>query len=341
MIPLLKEVGRGKRGARDLTYSETKRAAESIINGSASPAQIGAFLVAERIKMESIDELRAFIDTLRHRSSHYMMKGGIDCAGPYDGRMRTFIATLPTAFVLAACGLPTTLHGSPALPPKWGITLPDVLKALGHAPECMNRRALIAAADETGFLFIPTEEWCQPLKQIRPIRQELGLRTVYNSAEKLLRLSDAAYMAVGVFHGTVFEKMAQLISVLGIQSGIIIQGMEGSEDLAVDKRTRTYVVQDGKCELYIIEPELFELHTEVPEVDWTAELQAETALKTLRGEADLPYLNMVLLNSGVRLWIGKQADSIEEGIYKAKHAIESRAALQAYDAWSQTLVSFV
>ncbi|UJF32056.1 anthranilate phosphoribosyltransferase [Paenibacillus hexagrammi] len=337
MISLLKEVGRGKRGARDLTYEEALQAAEQIINGTATPAQIGAFLVAERIKMESPDELKAFIDELKKHRSSFPMEGSFDCAGPYDGRSRTFIATLPTAFVLAACGLPNTLHGSPSMPPKWGITLTDVLQAMNVSAVTSSRDALVAAAQRTGFLFVPTEAWCPPLAALRGLRQELGLRTVFNTAEKLMRFTDAPYMAIGVFHGTVFEKITNLLMDLGVSRGIVVQGMEGSEDLAVDKRTRTYLIQDGASELFIVDPELYELMVEVPEVEWTAELQAQTALSVLKGEAELPYLNMVLLNSAMRLWISKKAGSIEEGIYMARHAIEQGKALQTYQAWLEAI----
>ncbi|WP_025848377.1 anthranilate phosphoribosyltransferase [Paenibacillus ehimensis] len=337
MIGFLQEVGRGKRGARDLSYEEARQAAEWIITGKAAPSQCGAFLMAERIKMESADELRAFIDALRSRSHTYPVKGSMDCAGPYDGRTRTFMATFPTAFVLAACGLPATLHGSPSLPPKWGVTLTDVLHALNIPVTGIPREAWTAAAEASGFLFVPTEEWCPPLKELRQLRLELGLRTVFNSAEKLLRFSDPAYMTMGVFHGTVFEKMTRLLLELGISKGIVVQGTEGSDDAAVNQRTRTYVIKEGRSELFIVDPEMFELMVDVPEVQWTAGLQAQTALAVLRGDAELPYLNAVLLNSALRLWIGGQAGSIEEGIYLARHAIEQGAALRKYENWSASL----
>jgi anthranilate phosphoribosyltransferase len=333
MIALLKEVGRGKRGARDLTYEEARRAAELIVNGEATPAQIGAFLVAERIKMESPDELRAFIDVLRNRARLHPVEGSFDCAGPYDGRTRSFMATLPAAFVLAANGLPATLHGSAPLPPKWGVTLPDVLRELGVSVWGAPAEALAGAAAESGFLFVPSESWCPPLGKLRAIREELGLRTVFNTAEKLLRFSDAAYMAAGVFHGTVFEKIARLVMDVGVKRGIIVQGMEGSEDLRVDKPTRTYLLRNGASELFIVDPEVYGLQAEMPDVEWTAARQAEMTLSVLRGEAELPYRNLVLLNSAVRLWIGEKAGSIEEGVSRARAALDGGKALAAFERW--------
>lgn len=85
MFELLKEVGRGKRGARDLSYEEARKGAEWILAGAATPAQIGAFLIAERIKMQSADEIYGFVEACRTRSFQYPIRGSLDCAGPYDG----------------------------------------------------------------------------------------------------------------------------------------------------------------------------------------------------------------------------------------------------------------
>jgi anthranilate phosphoribosyltransferase len=337
MIEFLKEVGRGKRGARDLTLQEAAVAAEQILTGAATEAQIGAFLVAERIKMESTDEIAAFAGALRKESIKHPMEGAIDCAGPYDGRTKSFYATLPAAFVLAACGIPATLHGSRSLPPKWGITLPDVVAQWGidvETPEGLDR--LRTAADNTGFLFVPAELGCPPLARIRDIRTQLGLRTVFNSAEKLVRYSDAPYLAFGVFHGTVFDKMAQLVTNLGYKRALIVQGSEGSEDLPIHKRSRVCFVQDGVPALMIIDPEVYQMHSEVDETDWTAERQAQTALEVLQGEAALAFTDMTILNSGVRLWLTGTAATIEEGLDAARVTLSSGQAHKKYLQWLET-----
>ncbi len=117
---------------------------------------------------------------------------------------------------------------------------------------------------------------------------------------------------------------------LRVKRGLIVQGMEGSEDIGVDKRTRTYLVQNEASELFIVDPELYELQVEVPDVEWTAARQAEITVAVLEGTAELPYLNMVLLNSAVRLWIGEKAGSIEEGIYLARSVLDEGKALAAF-----------
>ncbi|WJH32407.1 anthranilate phosphoribosyltransferase [Paenibacillus sp. CC-CFT747] len=289
MMDLIKEVGRGRKGARDLTPEEARRAAELILSREASAVQIGAFLMAERIKTESAEELTAFVEACRARSRRWPMAGGIDCAGPYDGRRTSFAATVPAAFVLASCGLPVTLHGSAALPPKWGITLPDVFAALGADLTGAAGDRLAMAAESTGFLFAPTEKWCPALAGLRRMREDIGVRTIFNTAEKLLRFSDAPYMAMGVFHGTMFEKMAGILLGLGVRNAIIVQGVEGSEDLSVEKRTRTVMVRGGQHhEMLIIDPAVFGLEAAAPEMEWSAERQAETARGVLEGGGGPP-----------------------------------------------------
>ncbi len=338
MINILKEVGRGKRGAKDLTYEDALRAAELILQGEATPAQTGAYLVAERIKMESVDEILAFIHTLKKHAATHPIPGSIDCAGPYDGRNKTFQATIATSFVLAACGLPATLHGGSSMPPKWGTTLLDTLTLLGAPnPSTTPMEAWTQAAQQSGFMFIPTEHWCPPLSKIRGIREELGLRTVFNTAEKLLRLTESPYMVIGVFHGTVFEKMTHLLTELNIEKALVVQGSEGSEDLPADKRTRTYIVEKGLSQLYTIDPEHFGLHAEPVEKNWTKEQQAQSTIEVLQNKAEDGLRNIVLLNSGVRLWTANKAGTIEEGIEQATHALEQGAAWNTFQSWNKSI----
>jgi anthranilate phosphoribosyltransferase len=337
MFELLKEVGRGKRGAKDLTYEQAMRAAELILTGQATPLQVGAFLMAERIKMESPDEILAFVEACRQRSYRHPIEGSLDCAGPYDGRTRSFVATLPAAFVLSACDVPVVLHGSPGLPPKWGITLIEIVSALGIPMDRLSKPAVKDGFNRTGFLFVPAEDWSAGLGSMRPFRKEMGVRTLFNTVEKLLRFTDAPYMAIGVFHGTVFEKVAELLIKLGVRRGIVVQGIEGSEDVSVEKKTRAFVVHNGIHEQIIIDPEELGVQTDMPEMEWTPELQAQTAKAVLQGDADPVFRNMVLLNSAVRLWITEKAPSIEEGLLLATHVLDEGVAWKQYQTWVEAV----
>ncbi|MBW5446340.1 anthranilate phosphoribosyltransferase [Cohnella sp. CFH 77786] len=338
MIQLLKEVGRGKRGARDLTYEESLRAAEQILTMEATPAQIGAFFIAERIKMESVEELEAFTVVCRKYASRTPVQRGIDCAGPYDGRKKTFMATFAVAFVLASAGLPVTLHGTSSLPPKWGVTLEDVIQASGIPLDRLSRDLALRAAERTGILYVQAEEWCPPLRKLRPIREELGMRTVLNTAEKLIDYSHSPYLAFGVYHNTVFDRLSRLLTNLEYRRSMIVQGAEGSEDLFIDRPTRTYLVERGEAQLQVIDPDVYGLETPVPEMEWTKEEQVRVTEEVLRGQGNLAFVHQVLLNAAVRLKLAEKTESIEQGLYTAKALLDSGEAWDRYTSWKNILL---
>ncbi|MBB6734847.1 anthranilate phosphoribosyltransferase [Cohnella zeiphila] len=338
MIHLLKEVARGKRGARDLVYEEAAEAAEAILTQRATPAQIGAFLIAERVKLESVEELEAFVRVgRRHTLRSDDLPRGIDCAGPYDGRKSSFYATFAVAFVLASAGLPAVLHGAASLPPKWGMTLQDIVQAAGIAPADLTRERSMHVARHTGVLYASTERWCPPLGELRPIREQLGMRTVFNSAEKLLDVASSPFIVFGVYHNTVFDRLARLLIKLGYEKALIVQGSEGSEDLFIDRPTRTYLVENGEFRLQIYDPESYGLEATPPDTQWTPGEQLAVTEAVLRGEADLAYTNQVLLNGAARLHLAGRVDSLEAGLYACKALIDGGEAYTAYLNWREAM----
>lgn len=338
MINILKEVARGKRGARDLSYEEAAHAAEAILGLTASPVQIGAFLIAERIKLESIEELEAFVSVSRKYAHREPVQQGLDCAGPYDGRKNSFVATFPAAFLLSAAGVPVTLHGSASLPPKWGVTLQDIIEKSGIAIKQQSRAEAIEAAGRSGVLFANSEIWCPPLREIRNLRVDIGMRTILNTVEKLIDYSCSPYIVFGIYHNTVFDRISRLIIKLGYQKGLIVQGVEGSEDLYIDRPNRVYRIEDGEAHMDIIDPDALGLETVVPEVNWTALRQLQTAEEVLQGGGHMAFYNQTLLNGAARLHLAGKVNSIEEGVYTCKHLLDNGEAWDVYTKWRSTLL---
>lgn len=348
MTDILKEVGRGKRGARDLNYEEALAAAELILDRKATPAQIGAFLLAERIKMESVEELLAFVEAIRDRSLRIPRSAdgmglglalALDCAGPYDGRKTSFMAGFAAAFLLAAAGVPVTLHGTPSLPPKWGVTLMDVLQAMGLDEGTLSRERTTVAAEGSGVLVVPAEAWCPPLRNLRELRVELGLRTILNTVEKLVDYSHSPYIVYGVFHNTVFDRTAQLLQRLNYQKALIVQGSEGSDDVHIDRPTRVYTVDSSEAKLRVIDPEAYGLEAVPPEMQWTAAEQLRVTEAVLTGEAHQAFINQVILNGALRLHLTGLADSVEEGIYIGKSLMDGGGPWQAFNRWREALLN--
>lgn len=356
MIELLKEVGRGKRGARDLALDEAREAARLILHGEATPAQIGAFLVAERVKTESVEELQAFVEGLRESAVRPAEADGaehprgtangsrtaglrLDCAGPYDGRRKSFFASWPAAFLLAEAGLDVTLHGSGTLPPKRGITLHDMFLVRGIDMDRVSLERLSRAARETGVRYAPAERLCPPLARLRPIREQLGLRTMLNTAEKLVDYGRSDCLLLGIFHHTVAERYGRLLSRLGYRRAAIVQGMEGSEDLFIDRPTNTWLAEPHGVVRNAIDPVRAGLRREVPETDWTAERQMETAELVLAGKAHPAFVHMTVLNAAYRLQLAGQAGDLPDGIHRAQTLLDSGKPLERWEKWKSILLS--
>ncbi|MCL6632565.1 MAG: anthranilate phosphoribosyltransferase [Alicyclobacillus herbarius] len=348
----LREVARGPKGVRNLDPDAAYEAACAILDGQATDAQTGAFFAALRLKGESVEELAAFVRALRERSAAAnadtcsgpvlsRVPGLLDCAGPYDGRAHSFYATVPVACVLAALGTPVFLYASPSLPPKYGVTLLDVWQALGvrlehrspmpgeqPAPEQPADPAPERLADQLKqfrVVLAETEPLCPPLARLRPIRQQLGVRTALNTAEKFLNLSQAEFQVVGVFHGTVVEKAAELALRLGGPSVLVVQGVDGSEDVPTHRASQVCRVTSAGMDTHIIQPEDLGVAAPCPRVEWSAREQAQ-AIENVLKQPDHPFRPMVLLNAGIRLWHVGRCEDIREGIAEARRCLDSGAA---------------
>jgi anthranilate phosphoribosyltransferase len=160
---------------------------------------------------------------------------------------------------------------------------------------------------------------------------------VLNSAEKLIDYACSPYLAFGVFHLTVIDRTARLLTKLGYRKSLIVQGVEGSEDLHVDRPTRTYLVQDGEARALVIDPEAYGLDMPMPEAEWTADEQLRVTEAVLRGEGHLACTNQVLLNGAVRLHLAERADSIEEGLYMCKSLLDAGEAWDVYANWKNRM----
>ncbi len=167
------------------------------------------------------------------------------------------------------------------------------------------------------------------------------MRTVLNTAEKLVDYSCSPYLVYGVYHNTVFERMAKLLVKLDYRKALIVQGAEGSEDIFIERPTRTYFVEDGEARLHVIDPETYGLDTPLPETEeaWTAAKQIEVTEAVLQGGGHLAYMNQVLLNAAVRLRLSERVDSVEEGLYTCKHLLENGSAWELYRKWKGAMLA--
>ncbi|WP_102348388.1 anthranilate phosphoribosyltransferase [Bacillus sp. Marseille-P3661] len=332
----LKEIARGKRGAKDLSYEEALEAARFIAGGKATDAQLAAFFIAERIKTESPQELLAFVQAFQEKCE--VIKGlnciQIDFAGPYTGR-NTFAATIPVSLLLADYGISVFMHASDSLPPKYGTSIKDIINELGIEVG-KSGPAISEDVKVRKIGFAHSEQLCNPLQQMRRIREEIGVRTILNTAEKLLNLSGAQLLMLGAFHRTAINKMIPTFEGLGYEKVVVVQGEEGSEDVPVHRNSFIYVWTKDSLNSYLINPEDYGLMEEKQEGTLTLKDQCYIIMTILKGEGDKAYpyyYKQVLLNAGIRYYYFGITSSVEEGIRIAKKQLHQKRGLIKLEEW--------
>ena len=334
MIQWIKAVGTGKMGSRDLTYDEAAAVAHAISRGEATDAQIAAFLMAERMKGESEDEIMAFIDVFRRYSLPLTsFSDSLNCAGPYDGR-NYFPITIPVSLMLASVGFSQVLHGAESLPPKLGVSLKELLEDLGVRIDVTeNEWERIFADNHVGFIW--SELMCPPLKKIRHIREQMGLRTLLNTVEKVINPIHSNNIVIGVNHKTAMQHLVQILPKAGFQTAYIVQGIEGSEDFPISKSSALRKVTTWGDESSVIDPAMFgfqsaplEKISKAQQIQILQRIIAGDLSEDIQAERD-----HVIFNAGLRLFWFERVFSFEEGFYLAKQLYARKEAQRVLNRW--------
>ncbi|ENH97161.1 glycosyl transferase [Gracilibacillus halophilus YIM-C55.5] len=340
----LKEVARGKKGAKDLSFDETVQIAQTIISGEATDAQLAAYLVAERIKMESPEELYAFIYELKKQTQFLDMDDSfreqlIDFAGPYNGR-NSFAATIPVSLLLADYQVPTFIAASDTLPPKYGLSLKSIIQELGM-PVGVDPQSTSHTLKDDFFAFADTETFCPSLADVRNVRQEIGVRTLFNTVEKLLNISGAKNVMLGAFHRTAINKLNDVFQQLDYQHVYMVQGLEGSEDVPVHRNSFVFHWTPEKLTSFSVKPKTYGL--ECKDFDkhqkLSAHEQSEIIQSLLSGEQRKDfqyYYYQVLLNAGLRYYLFGITEEIEEGIDIARKQLADGNVIERLKSKKET-----
>ncbi len=252
MRAFLARVAVGPSGSRDLDRAEARRALELCLRREASDVQIAVFLIAERLKRETLDENLGFLDALVAASTVVYGPAPVVCsvADPHDGFVRTPHYGPVIAAVLAACGLPAYVHGVRTLAPKHGITARQVLEHRGVALGVGSPDAVRAAAQrlaERGIAYVDVEDSCPALAALMPLREEIAKRPFLATIDKLTTPlrgrprgeGGATHVVSGWVHSGYDETMAALLADQGIDSLLLIKGREGHVDPHVHRDTQT------------------------------------------------------------------------------------------------------
>jgi len=316
----------------NLTEAEASEAFEGIMRGDATPVQIAGFLVALRMKGETVDELTGFARTARAMATPITVDGDLlDTCGTGGDGLATFNISTLSAIVAAACGARVAKHGNRAASSMCGSA--DVLEQLGVkidlAPDGVTR-----CIDEAGigFLFAPL---FHPSFRFAGVpRRELGLRTVFNMLGPLCNPAGARYQALGVADGTVAGKMADVLIRLGVERAIVFHAGDGMDELSVSGPSHVIEI-DGHRKEYELDPlELGLAHAPADAMRGGApEENARIAREVLDG-AKGPRRDVVLLNTAAALRAAGLANDWKEGLQAGAEAIDTGRAGDVLQHWA-------
>ena len=302
-----------------------------IMEGAATPAQLGAYLTALSLKGETPAEIAGFAAVMREKALRVDFAGAaIDTCGTGGDRKGTFNISTAAAFVAAGAGLVVAKHGNRAASGDCGSA--DVLEALGvriELPPDAVERCLREIG--IGFMFAPA--YHPAMRYAAPVRREIGIRTVFNLLGPLTNPAGVSGQLIGVGYPEAGAKMAEVLRLLGSQHAIIVHSDDGMDELSLGSDTAGWEVVNGTIRPYAVRPRELGLPFATPDDlrGGSPSDNADTMRRILAGGGG-PLRDAVILNAGAALVAGDGALTLAEGVDLARASIDDGAAAAKLDA---------
>lgn len=323
-----------------LSESEATAAMDEIMSGLATPAQMGAFLVALRLKGETVDEVTGMARGMRSASVHVPLPShtrAVDTCGTGGDGADTFNVSTAAGLLVASLGQPVAKHGNRAASSRCGSA--DVLEALGVKLE-LGPEAVAQCIERTGFGFMFAPTYHPAMRHVGPTRREIGVRTVFNILGPLTNPAGAQYQCLGVADVRLAPLMAQALLRLGGARALVIHGLDGVDEFSLSGPTLVAEVRgdSGDVVEYQVTPESVGLPTRSREEIRGGDAQHNAALlrRILSGEQAGAAADIVALNAGAALYVTGRASSIADGVRQAQDTLRAGRALATLDALAAT-----
>ncbi len=318
-------------GGESLSEADAEAAFEVLMTGAATPAQMGGFLMALRVRGETVAEITGAARVMRARSTKVAAPANaIDTCGTGGDGAGTFNISTAVAMVIAACGVPVAKHGNRAMSSKSGTA--DVLAALGvnlDAPPELISKSLHDAG--IGFLF--AQKHHSAMKHVGPVRQELGQRTIFNLLGPLCNPAGAKRQLIGVFARKWIEPMAQTLGRLGSERAWVVHGSDGLDEITTTGSSFVAELNNGSVTTFEVSPEDAGLKRAKPEDLKGGDVETNAAaLRTLLHGRGGPYRDIVCLNAAAALIVAGKAANLKDGAAMALDAIMSGRAKKTLEA---------
>lgn len=315
---------------RALSSDDAEAAFDAMMSGEATSGQIGAFLMALRVRGETVDEITAGAKIMRSKAVQVPAPANaIDTCGTGGDASGTYNISTAASFAVAACGVPVAKHGNKALSSKSGSA--EVLEKLGVkldiGPDQIRR-----CIDETGigFMFAPAHH--SAMKHVGPTRAELGTRTIFNLLGPLSNPAGTKFQVVGVFDDKWVEPLAHVLKNLGSTRVWVMHGSDGLDELTTTGPSRVAELKDGNVSTFDVTPEEVGLpRAAAADLKGGDPNENTAALRRLLDGESGPYRDIVALNAAASLVVAGEAPSLKDGVQMAGDAIASGAAKAALD----------
>ncbi len=321
---------------REIFHDEMLKIMRQIMSGEMSPTMMAAILMGLRVKKETVGEISAAAQVMREFAHKVEVDGGphfVDVVGTGGDGSHTFNISTASTFVTAAAGATVAKHGNRGVSSKSGAA--DVLEALGA--DIMLNASQVAdciRATGVGFMFAPNHH--PAMKNVAPVRRELGVRTIFNILGPLTNPAGAPNILMGVFHPDLVGIQVRVMQRLGAKHALVVWGKDGMDEVSLGAATMVGELKDGEVREYEIHPEDFGLSmisNRGLRVDDAFESK-EMVLEALSNRPGTPR-EIVALNAGTALYAANVVDSIGAGIELARETIASGAARARLDAFVQ------
>lgn len=330
MQTFIDKVGKGAKTAKDLTWDEAKQAMGLLIEGAATPAQAGAFLMAMRMKGESVGELAAFTAVARHYVAPLPGLSGLSVVDVpcYAGKRDTFYAVVGAAIVAAAAGASVLLHGwegTPERPGPW-----SVLGGLGISTD-LGPAEVSEALVGKGFSYLDMAIYHPPLARFLDLRQELGLRNCFHPVARMINPARARCQVIGMAHPPYCDKTVEALNMLGASHALVTRGVEGEPELSIASLTRFVELRDGKLIPTALHPKDVGLPLGTARdmagfAPSQRDQEAALLVKILQGDVKGGPRDWVVLNAAMLIYASGVTPSMVAGVPLANQTIDRGAA---------------
>jgi anthranilate phosphoribosyltransferase len=312
---------------REIFHDEMLHIVRLIMSGELSPVMMAALITGLRVKKETIGEITAAAQVMREFSTkvHVADKTHlVDIVGTGGDGSHTFNISTCSMFVAAAAGAKVSKHGGRSVSSKSGSA--DVMESLGVNINLSPERIAQCIADVgVGFMFAPNHH--PAMKNVAPVRKELGIKTIFNLLGPLTNPASAPNILMGVFHPDLVGIQVRALQRLGAEHAVVVYGKDGMDEVSLGAATLVGELKNGEITEYEIHPEDFgmvmasnrALKVETPE-------QSKAMLLGVLDNTPGAAKDIVILNAGVALYAANVADTMKAGVNKARAAIESGAA---------------